>query len=374
MRDKSETRNPKFETFGKSECGKSKTAKRGGRVCFLLHFHLLNLFRISSFGFGVLMLFLAANTVGQDLFIRRGEPVPLEVEKMYLKGLKFLSTELTAERRSSFRGETGPGVTGLAVLAMLAHGDDPNVGPYAPAIHKGIKSILDAADKRTGYMGPSMYHHGFATLALAEAYGSVQQAGIGPTLQKAVDLIVASQKRNSYGAWRYSPESNDADTTVSGAQMVALLAARNAGINVPADVIKKGLQFYRNCQDASGGIGYTSAGGPNVTRTAIGALVFALAGQKDTPAYKALAGYLKGSGWQDASQMATYYLEYYASQAAFHMDEKTWAEWNAENIKRLSVSQSGDGSWPGTQGPFFSTSAALLSLALNYRFLPIYER
>ncbi len=323
----------------------------------------------------LIVLLAVATGWSQELFVQRGEPVPLEVEKMYLKGLKFLSTELSSGRSGSSRGgESGSGVTGLAVLAMLAHGDDPNVGPYAVAIHKGIKSILEAADKRTGYIGPSMYHHGFATLALAEAYGSVKQAGIGPTLQKAVDLIVASQKRNSYGAWRYSAESNDADTTVSGAQMVALCAARNAGIGVPDEAIKKGLQFYKNCQDTSGGIGYTSAGGPNVTRTAIGTLVFTLAGQKDSAAYKAAAGYLKSSGWQEGSQMATFYMEYYASQAAFHMDEKTWAEWNAENVKRLSISQAADGSWPGTQGPIFSTSAALLSLALNYRFLPIYER
>lgn len=321
------------------------------------------------------MFFVTVNLLGQELFIQRGEPVPLEVEKIYLKGLKFLSSELATGGTASRRGgESGPGVTGLAVLAMLAHGDDPNVGPYAAPIHKGIKSILDAADKRTGYIGPSMYHHGFATLALAEAYGSVKQAGIGTTLQKAVDLIVASQKRNSYGAWRYSPESNDADTTVSGAQMVALFAARNAGIGVPDEAIKRGLQYYRNCQDASGGIGYTSPGGPNVTRTAIAALVFTLAGQKNSTAYKTMASYLKSAGWREGSQMATYYLEYYASQAAFQMDDRTWAEWNAENVKRLSVTQASDGSWPGTQGPMFSTSAALLSLALNYRFLPIYER
>jgi len=324
------------------------------------------------------MFSLMASVVsGQELFIQRGEPVPLEVEKMYLKGLKFLSSQQSNEGgfagRNSY-GENGPGVTGLAVLAMLAHGDDPNVGPYAVAIHNGIKNILASADKQTGYIGSSMYHHGFATLALAEAYGAVKEAGIGATLQKAVDLIIASQKRNSYGAWRYSAESNDADTTVSGAQMVALCAARNAGIGVPDEAIQKGLKFYKDCQDSSGGIGYTSAGGPNVTRTAIGTLVFTLTVQKDTPAYKAAVGYLKSAGWQEGSQMAPFYMEYYASQAAFHMDEKTWSEWNAANVKRLSMSQAADGSWPGSQGPIFSTSAALLSIALNYRFLPIYER
>ena len=33
-----------------------------------------------------------------------------------------------------------------------------------------------------------------------------------------------------------------------------------------------------------------------------------------------------------------------------------------------------DGSWPGNKGAAFSTAGALLSLALNYRFLPIYEK
>ncbi|MCX7887692.1 MAG: terpene cyclase/mutase family protein [Verrucomicrobiae bacterium] len=321
------------------------------------------------------MLLISASVFSQELFVRRGEPVPAEVEKMYVRGLKYLASAVTAGGAGARRsGEFGPGVIGLAVLAMLARGDDPNVGPYSVAVHKGIKDILEAADKRTGYIGPSMYHHGFATLALAEAYGSVKQPGIGVALQKAVDLIVASQKRNPYGGWRYAPESTDADTTVAGAQMVALFAARNAGVAVPEECIRRGLQFYRSCQDISGGIGYTTPTPPNVTRTAIGALVFSLAGQKESAPYKAMAAYLKSNNWRDPSQMATYYLEYYASQAAFHMDEKTWEQWNAENIKRLSVSQAPDGSWSGTQGPLFSTSAALLSLALNYRYLPIYER
>jgi hypothetical protein len=33
-----------------------------------------------------------------------------------------------------------------------------------------------------------------------------------------------------------------------------------------------------------------------------------------------------------------------------------------------------EGGWNGNYGTTFSTSSALLSLALNYRYLPIYER
>jgi hypothetical protein len=62
------------------------------------------------------------------------------------------------------------------------------------------------------------------------------------------------------------------------------------------------------------------------------------------------------------------------SQALFHADEPTWKEWNARNIRYLSTIQSSDGSFPGNQGVSFNTAGALLSLALNYRFLPIYEK
>jgi hypothetical protein len=62
------------------------------------------------------------------------------------------------------------------------------------------------------------------------------------------------------------------------------------------------------------------------------------------------------------------------SQALFHADEPTWKEWNARNIRYLSTIQTSAGNWPGNQGNAFSTAGALLSLALNYRFLPIYEK
>ena len=40
----------------------------------------------------------------------------------------------------------------------------------------------------------------------------------------------------------------------------------------------------------------------------------------------------------------------------------------------LSTIQNRNGSWPGNKGESFNTAGALLSLALNYRFLPIYEK
>jgi hypothetical protein len=184
---------------------------------------------------------------------------------------------------------------------------------------------------------------------------------------------LSSQARNLRKAWRYSPESTDADTTVSGAQMVALFAARNAGIPVPDKAIAAGLKFYRDCQTDDGGFGYeNSAGGSTPPRSAIGALVLALAKQKDTTEFKAAMRYLQHS----APEEHTYwnYFIYYAAQAFFHSDPDAWKKWNDSNVRTLGQAQNNDGSWPGQNGPTFSTSTSLLSLALNYRFLPIYER
>ena len=136
--------------------------------------------------------------------------------------------------------------------------------------------------------------------------------------------------------------------------------------------VKKALDFFLRCQSADGGLGYTNNDGPNGTRTAIGLLALSLAKQKDTTAFRAAMGYLSGSAFR--SDHYPFYHEYYASQAIFQADEQAWNEWNQRNAKNLSLLQGNDGSWQGNHGATFSTSAALLSLALNYRFLPIYER
>ena len=323
---------------------------------------------------GLVFIFCYAQPVarGQELFIEKSEGLASEVERIYIKGLQYLLRNATPEGRwpeSPYGGE--PAVVGLALVSMLAHGDDPNVGPYSATIRRSLDYILKNMNPSTGYIGKSMYNHGFATLALAEAYGAVNDSRLGPALEKSVRLIVSSQAKNPFHAWRYSPESLDADTTVSGAQMVALFAARNAGIAVPEDAIQKGLKFFLTCQTSDGGFGYTPGTTPNAPRTAIGCLTLALAKEKNSPAYKAAFNFLQKSPPDMHYQQ--YYI-YYASQAFFHASPAAWQDWNKRNIKALSASQNPDGSWEGQFGPTFGTAASLLSLALNYRYLPIYER
>ena len=309
----------------------------------------------------------------QTLFSQSEDVIPPELDHVYTKAMQYLVKTQQADGTWASQYGSEPAVVGLCILSILAHGEDPNSGPYRVAVKRGIDFILKNQNEKTGYIGQSMYNHGFATLALAESYGAVQDPRLGPALQKAVDLIVSVQARNPYNAWRYSPESPDADTTVSGAQMVALFAARNAGIGVPDEAINKGLKFFASCQGADGGIGYVSAGGPNAARTAIGVLVFGLAKQQKSVAYRSSLRYLRESNSGSNEGYYQYYL-YYAAQALFRAGPSAFDAWNAANIKLLSASQTDNGSWNGQFGPTFSTASSLLSLALNYRLLPIYER
>ncbi len=310
-----------------------------------------------------------------DFQVYRGTQVPPEVERIYEKGLKFLTTAQNAD--GSFPGQYGaePGVVGLALLTMLAHGDDPNHGPFSKSIKRGLEFILKQRSEETGYIGSSMYNHGFATLALAESYGAVADDRIAPALKKAVALILTSQEKNPLKAWRYSPDAKDADSTVSGACFVALIAARNAGLKVPDTAVEGALKFFSDCQNiGNGAIGYMPRSGSHGgATTAIGVAAFAYARKKEQPTFLKALKAMKG-GEDGAGNGYPFYYEYYAAQGFFQGDFKAWQTWNEKQVRHLAELQNDDGSWDQGLGPATCTVLGLLSIALNYRYLPIYER
>ena len=309
----------------------------------------------------------------QQLLERRSDVVPAQAELVYEKGMKFLAESQTDQGNWSDGSGGDPGVVGLCAMAFLAHGEDPVNGPYANHIRKAIDYIISQQKESNGYIGNSMYNHAFATTALAEAYGMIPNPKIAPALEKAVELILSAQERNSFGGWRYTPESRDADTTVSGCQLVALFAARNAGLEVPDKAIRKALTYLNNNRSPEGAYGYTSGSGGKPTLTAIGVMCLCIAKETDSKGFENSVNYLKKHlDYRDRHY--PYYFEYYMSQALFHADETAWNEWNQKNIRYMATIQNSDGSFPGNHGSAFSTSGALLSLALNYRFLPIYEK
>lgn len=319
--------------------------------------------------------------------VRVSEAIPRDVREVYDRGLAYLVSTQSEDGSWTGRGENGPGVTGMALMVLLASGEDPNFGLYSGQIRKALRSIISQQNADTGILGGSMYHHGFGMLALAEAYGAVDDrnlhpAGdskgrsVGQALELAVRAAVTSQKKNSLGAWRYSPDSNDADTSVSGAVLVGLLAARNAGIEVPDESIDKAINYYTKMTSSSGMVGYSGGFGgfdESVARISIATLVYAVARRKDLPQFKATLGHLTQK-LEAQAQGYPEYGRYYQAQALFQGDVQAWEKWNKLLVKQLKASQAADGSFQSQFGPTIGTSLNLLALALNYRFLPIYER
>jgi prenyltransferase beta subunit len=331
----------------------------------------------TAIGISASLFLVSSHTAdAQGLGRRKVDVVPANVEIAYKKGLKFLAKMQASDGSfSKDRSRYGaqPGITGICVLAFLAHGEDPEYGPYAKNIKNGIDFIIKQQNKN-GYIGSSMYNHGFATLALAEAYGMVEDDRLAGALEKSVALLTSSQDRNPKGAWRYSPEDTTADTTVAGCQLVALLAARNAGIPVPDKNIDKALDYMASCRASNGGYGYTSKAGAKSTLTAIGSLCMSLAKKKDEKAFDTVTKYLTSRS-ESSSHRYLFYHEYYMAQALFHANEEEWQKWNEKNTKVMTASQNPDGGWNDLRlGRSGATGFALLSMALNYRFLPIYEK
>jgi len=334
----------------------------------------------------IVLLALPTICCAQPIAIRTGEVVPRDVREMYDRGLQFLAKTQSDKGDWPNDGDNGPGCTGLALLAFLASGEDPNFGIYATNVRRAVRTVIREQNATTGFLGNSMYHHGFGMLALAEAYGAVDErtlweggekhVSIGQALELAVRAALTSQKKNPLGAWRYSPDSRDADTSVSGSVLVGLLAARNAGIEVPDEAIDRAISYYQQMTSNAGEVGYSGLGGfgESLARTSIASLVYSVARRKDLPQYKATIGYLSSRLEQPAQQSWPEYTRYYQAQALFQGDVEGWEKWNKLLIKQLKTMQQPDGSIRGQQGVSLSTSMSLLALALNYRFLPIYER
>lgn len=349
-----------------------------------------SLIRHSSFGirhsaflrlFGVLF-FLSSLAQAQDPALRFGGAIPQEVETVYERGLAWLASK-QSDQGDWKGGQDGAGVDGICLMAFLAGGEDPNFGRYAANIRRALRAIIRSQDATTGYLPNSMYHHGFAMLALSEAYGAVDEVllweGGKPvrSIAQALDLAIrcagTSQKANRWGGWRYMPNSTDADTSVTGAVLMGLLAARNAGMEVSDEVLNAALEYMRRSTGKDGSVAYAGGFGgfgESMNRSAIATLVAAVSKNKESEEFKATLKHITDRLEHSEGNYKEYF-RYYMAQALFQGDYASWQKWNAAVARTLAETQAADGSF---NNDAYATGMSLLSLGLNYRFLPIYER
>lgn len=270
------------------------------------------------------------------------------------------------------------GITGLAGLAFISDGHTPGRGQYGEAVKKCVDFILSTSSE-SGLLasetshGP-MYGHGFATLFLAEAYGMSPQPQIREVLRKAVRLIIATQ--NEEGGWRYQPVKADADISVTICQVMALRAARNAGIHVPKSTIDRAVDYVRKSQNPDGGFRYMlNSGGSAFARSAAGVASLQYAGIYSGPEITQGLAYLMEFLPPKEQNVGHYfYGHYYAAQAMHTAGDKYWRQWWPAIRKELLEKQAEEGYWQGQAGNEYGTAMALIILQIPNRLLPIFQK
>jgi hypothetical protein len=293
------------------------------------------------------------------------------------KGLAYLASK----QRPDGGWANNHAINAWSILAFLGRGHVPGRGPYKEVLEKAKRYLL-TTQQPTGYVSfGTMYEHGLATLALVELYGQDPDPELEEKTRKAVDLIVKCQGPG--GGWNYQPNPVDGDLSVSVMQIVAMRAASNAEIPVPADKIAKAIQYLKNHEaPGGGGFGYGGPGGGPQT-SAAGTISMQLLGKYDHPTLPKTLDYLSGIkvSWDNAGPQYFYYFHYYAIQAMYQAGGKWWNDWHPRVRELLLSKQNADGSWdspPGTAeagyGKEYATPVACLVLDIYMHFLPAYQR
>ena len=300
------------------------------------------------------------------------------------RGLDYLASRQQSDGSIGLRSQQGlAAVCALSGMAFLSSGSTPGRGPYGGNVQRCVDFILTHA-QQSGFItvpdghghGP-MYGHGFATLFLAEVYGMSLRSDVRQKLAKAVKLIIDTQNRA--GGWRYEPRPYDADLSVTVCQIMALRAARNAGIHVPNETIDRCIKYVKACQNPDGGFSYMLQGGrqSEFPRSAAGVVALFSAGIYDAVEIENGLNYLMRFIPPSGTFSGYYfYGHYYAVQAMWQAGDNYWQQWYPAVRDELVSQQRQGGSWPRFSPPSaeYGVAMACIILQMPNNYLPIFQR
>ncbi len=322
----------------------------------------------------------------------RGDEITTAQQRSVEKALAWLAHSQSPD--GSFRGPGGKhaGVTALAAISMMEAGNLPNRGKYGENVSRALHYVLSSCQESGLIAGDDtmspMYGHGFATLFLGEVYGMTGDDSVKEKLQKAISLIERSQSNQpgSEGGWRYQPVPFDADISVTICQVMALRAARDAGIYIEPSVMDKAIKYVQECQNPDGGFSYMArmggGSGSGFGRSAAGVASLYYAGHFQgndlDRGLKFLKQYTPGrtrSGNPEMMDMEGQYFygNYYSVQAMFLAGGDYWKEWYPGIRDQLIARQNANGSWAGEVTDDYCTSMALIILQMPNRYLPVFN-
>ncbi len=295
----------------------------------------------------------------------------------------------TGQHDAAVGSRADHGVTGLATLAFLGAGNTHQEGPFAANVARGIRFLAERQRPDGSLAGDAeffaaLYCHGMATIAVAECAAMSRDENLLPVLEQAIRHTLTLQHPVT-GGWRYAA-GDRGDTSQLGWQVMALAAARNAGLAglESAEAGARGFLASVSSGTAGGMAAYRLGERPSVAMTAESLFCRILLGMPaDHPAAAEAISVLARS--PPSSSTYNIYTWYYATLASFHAGGPQWDGWNQRLQGALLPFQhrSGgplDGSWDpdpvwgGHGGRVYATALAALTLEVYYRYLPMHGR
>ena len=208
------------------------------------------------------------------------------------------------------------------------------------------------------------------------------------------------------------PAPHDADISVTICQIMALRAARNAGVAVPKSQVDRCVQYVKDCQERNAGyFRYQKQGGGRVdseayARTAAGVVALNSAGYYLNTDASQIADKTEQNKAQDAVarinaglkflrqnrpaplaigqvgrpgpglglDMHYFYGHYYAVQAMWAAGGDYWKEYFPAIREELIGRQLADGSWFDGICSHYATAMACIILQIPNNYLPILQR
>ncbi len=290
-------------------------------------------------------------------------------------------------RNGKDAGETptpATAATGLALLAFLGAGHTHHDGEYTETVRRGIyylRGIASETEAGLDWQRGSMYGHGIALMALSEALsmtteGDQRDSDLVRLVSRGAWFSVIAQHDN--GSWGYVPGS-PGDTTLTGWQVLSLLAAKRTGAELQTNTLRDAKRFVLSTSaEKQYSFGYQGPPGKPTT-TAIGLTLMLYLGESPdyTPFYDALTR-LADRG----PTLTNVYHDYYGTLALHHSRHLDWDRWHTKLRDHLVAKQETSGhekgswhfkdEWGDIGGRLYTTAMCAMTLEVYYRYLPLY--
>jgi hypothetical protein len=290
--------------------------------------------------------------------------------------------------------------TALGALAYMAAGNTPGRGPYSARLEAAVDYLLARVDRAPdsplqGFISDAgrdplsrTHGHGYATLALSQAFTLSPRTPRGASLREALELAVFRTERSQglEGGWGYEPVRGlDHEGSVTITLVQGLRAAKDAGIHVEPAVIHKAEEYVQKSQKEDGSFRYRLGD----DRSSVALTAAALATLQATGKY---TGKLVSSGFDylerelaareadvgtDQGEMYRPHYErlYLALSLWQHPDPRVFERWYQRTARELIATQGQDGAWSSDYyGQCYATAINLLVLTLPDELLPAFQR